>query len=128
MKKNKIIDAIGLADERYVAEAAPSRNRIKSGQWRIPRRIAAAAFAACFVLLTCVLFVPYRTTPPSVAKYENSEYYDIIVKLNEANFEAPRQKNRFQSLTRGVEQALDNFFLAKGAATMDSAPSASAPM
>ena len=73
MKKNKIIDAIGLADERYVAEAAPSRNRIKSGQWRIPRRIAAAAFAACFVLLTCVLFVPYRTTPPSVAKYENSD-------------------------------------------------------
>ena len=135
MKKNKIIDAIGLADERYIAEAAPSRGRMNGGRSgtpvptrRIPRRIAAAAIAACFVLLTCVLFVPYRTTPPSVAKYENSEYYDIIVKLNEANFEAPRQKNRFQSLTHGVEQALDNFFLAKGAATMDSAPSASAPI
>ena len=130
MKKNKIIDAIGLADEKYITEAAPAHaKKVSRFERRLPmRRIVAASLAACFVLLTCVLFIPYRTTPPSVARYENSEYYDIIVKLNEANFTAPRQKNRFQTLTRSMENAIDGIFLAKGAATMDSAPNASAPI
>ena len=136
MKKNKIIDAIGLADEKYIAEAAPSKKRVKSGKLRTPvstkrfglRRIVAASLAACFVLLTCVLFIPYRTTPPSVARYENSEYYDIIVKLNEANFKAPRQKNRFQTLTYSIEQSVEDMFLAKGAASRNEAPTSGAPV
>ena len=146
MKKKKIIDAIGLADEKYIAEAAPSKKRSRDVEVSNPfrgerdqrehtalrclktpvptkrfglRRIVAASLAACFVLITCVLFIPYRTTPPSVARYENSEYYDIIVKLNEANFKAPRQKNRFQTLTYSIEQSVEDMFLAKGAASMD---------
>ncbi len=129
MKKNKIIDAIGLADEKYVAEAAPAHAKRAQKTKRLPmRRIVAASLAACFVLLTCVLFIPYPTTPPSVKKYENSEYYDIICKLNDANFDPPRQKNRFQSLTRSVEQTLDDMFLAKGSNAMDYAPTAGAPV
>ncbi len=129
MKKNKIIDAIGLADEKYIAEAAPAHaKRARNSAKRLPmRRIVAASLAACFVLLTCVLFVPYRTTPPSVARYENSEYYDIIVKLNEANFDPPRQKNRFQTLTYSVEQSLDLMFKA-GTAVNDAAPGIGAPV
>lgn len=118
MKKNKIIDAIGLADERFIAEAAPSKKRSRPSPTKRFgfRRIVAASLAACFVLITCVLFIPYRTTPPSVKRYENSEYYDIIVKLNEANFKVPRQKNRFQTLNRSIEQSIEDVFLATGAA------------
>ncbi len=128
MKKNKIIDAIGLADEKFIAEAAPAHAKRAQKAKRLPmRRIVAASLAACFVLITCVLFVPYRTTPPSVARYENSEYYDIIVKLNEANFEVPRLKNRFQSLTYSVEQSLGGMFKA-GSAVNDAAPGVGAPV
>jgi hypothetical protein len=38
MKKNKIIDAIGLADERYIAEAAPSKKRSRTVEVSNPFR------------------------------------------------------------------------------------------
>ena len=38
MKKNKIIDAIGLADERFIAEAAPSKKRSRTVEVSNPFR------------------------------------------------------------------------------------------
>ena len=38
MKKNKIIDAIGLADERFIAEAAPSKKRSRDVEVSNPFR------------------------------------------------------------------------------------------
>ncbi|MBR5880541.1 MAG: beta-propeller domain-containing protein, partial [Clostridia bacterium] len=44
------------------------------------------------------LFIPYKSTPPSVAKYAGSEYYGIIEKLNEYNYDPPEYKNTFELL------------------------------
>jgi uncharacterized secreted protein with C-terminal beta-propeller domain len=64
------------------------------------------------------LFIPYGTTPPSVERYESSEYYDVIMKLNEANFQKPRYKNNFEAVFEGF---FANFLMLKaGAAREDS--------
>ena len=49
-------------------------------------------------ILALVLFLPYSTTPPSVEQYANSEYYDLIQKINIATYHKPKYKNNFQSL------------------------------
>ena len=139
MKKNKIIDAIGLADEKYIAEAAPSRGRaglfgIKrtvgdagpyngNGKNSNRRKLRFAAIAAALALvLGAALFVPFRNTPPSVKKYADSEYYGIIEKLNKANFAPPQYRNGFDAILQGADDLLDGMFLAKAQNGADRAP------
>ena len=122
-----------LADEKFVAEADPEkqRNGIKVENKVIdPKKkirklsIIAACVAVAVVAINLALFIPYGTTPPSVAKYAGSEYYDIIEKLNVITFRQPEYKNNFEYLASGVRSSL------KGAAAEDAiaeAPGASAP-
>lgn len=61
------------------------------------------ATSLCLVLaLALVLFIPYDTTPPSVEKYRNDDYYDLIQKINLATFEAPKENSRFESLVTAL--------------------------
>lgn len=68
--------------------------------------IMAAVSCACAVFLTfnLVLFLPFNTTPPSVAEYKNSEYYPVIKQLNAVTYEPPKHKNNFAKLMAGVKE------------------------
>ena len=100
MKKKKLFDAMGGIDDKYVEEAATRRE--KHGKRTLVR---ITAIAACFALLltglNLWLFLPFDSTLPDVSQYADSEYYDIIQKLNVLTYRAPRYNNNFQRLTRG---------------------------
>ena len=109
MKRKKILESLNLLEDKYIEEAsrdtAISRRRTRA-------IVRYAAIAACFALLltgSIWLTVPYKTQPPSIAKYENSEYYPVIEKLNVLNFEAPRCKNRLDKLlSQGIDFGVKN--------------------
>ena len=96
MKNKKLLRAMSLADEQYVAEADP-RAMKKRPAWH---RWTAIAACICLLVtaLNLVLFVPYNTDPPDVSRYEDSEYYSVIQSLNALTFKKPKHKNNFQSL------------------------------
>ena len=97
MKKNNWYRALSAAYDKYIAEAHPD-NMIK------PQRnkafLSAVAACACFALIACSLwlFIPFKTTPPDVSQYADSEYYGVIQKLNALTFEQPKYKNNAQKL------------------------------
>ncbi len=118
MKKKNWFRGLSLADDEYVAEAHPD-NMIK------PKRnktfISVVAACACFALIACNLwlFIPFSTTPPDVSQYEESEYYDLIQKLNLLTFEKPRYKNNAQKLWASLNKISFSF---TGAKNEDAAP------
>ncbi|MBR7161380.1 MAG: beta-propeller domain-containing protein, partial [Clostridia bacterium] len=102
MKKKNWYRALSLADDRYIAEADPARV-IK------PKRnkalISLIAACACFAFVACSLwlFIPFSTTPPDVSRYADSEYYELIQKLNVLTFEKPKHKNNAEKLLAGIQ-------------------------
>ncbi len=121
MKKKQWLKSLNGVDDRYIEEAAPKGVARKRSGKKV-RMLAILAACMVFVLLagTLALFIPYRTTPPSVAAYANSPYYSIIQKLNEYNYEPPEYKNTAEAILGTIE---DLFFLAKEQAG-DMAPGA----
>lgn len=102
MKKTKWFRTLGLADEKYIAEADPS-NKVKKPKVRWVVSLVAACLCLCVVGGGLWLFMPFNTDPPSVAKYSDSEYYELIKKLNEFTFDPPKYKNNAQKLKNGIE-------------------------
>lgn len=110
MKNKRLFEKIGDINEDFIYEASPENAKdmilpdvdLKSsrlGKFKIKkRRIGLAICASLLVAIGLWLFIPYGTTPPSVAKYKNSEYYSIIQKINEVNFKPPKMKNNFDRL------------------------------
>lgn len=98
MKEKDWVEAMSLADEKYVNEANPEKKHPRS-HFSFKRAVQIAA-CLCAIGIALYLFVPLRTTPPSMAKYKGSEYYPLIQKLNEARFEPPKYKNNFMRLLR----------------------------
>ena len=99
MKKKQWLQSLNGVDDKYVAESAPTgAARKRSG--KTVRIISILAACMAFVLLcgTFALFIPYPTTPPSVAAYANSPYYSIIQKFNTYHFEPPTYKSTFDFL------------------------------
>ncbi len=121
MKNKKLLRAMSLADEKYVAEADPRAMR-KRPSWQ---RWTALAACICLLVtaLNLVLFVPYDTTPPDVSRYENSEYYSVIQSINALTFKKPKYKNNFQSLWNTIASIGRGFIkgdmMAPGAAAPD---------
>lgn len=111
MKKKKLLKALELADEKYVAEADPEKhfkgarlkNKIADPKKRIRKlSLLAACLAVAVVAVNLALFIPYSTTPPDVSRYADSEYYGIIQKLNNITFKAPAYKNNFELLMNSI--------------------------
>ena len=100
MKKKEWLKSLDGVDEKFVPQAAPTGAHRKARSGKTVRMLSILAACMCFVLLagTFALFIPYKTTPPSVAKYADSEYYSIIEKLNEYNYDPPAYKNTFELL------------------------------
>ena len=109
MKREKLLRALNGIDEKYILQADPTPRKKN----HTPLKILVACLCGLFLLTNLWLFLPYGTTPPSVAQYKNSEYFDLIVKLNDLLYDPPRYKNNFDYLTHSL--------LAEG---MDVAPSA----
>ncbi len=64
--------------------------------------IGAAGISVAATVLGLVLFLPYNTAAPSVAQYKDSDYYNVIKRLNEITYEAPRYKNNFEKWTASL--------------------------
>ncbi len=99
MKRNKLLRAFSLADEKYVAEADPTKENKKAKASLIRKCVLAACL--CLIMTACniALFTPYDTTPPDVSRYSDSEYYPIIEKLNALTYQKPRYKNKFEEIS-----------------------------
>jgi len=88
------------------------------------RRIVAACVSSCVILaLVLVLFLPFSTTPPSVLAYRSSPYYGLIQRLNEATYQKPAYKNRFETILHSFDrlaaEKLDGAPMAPGAPVGD---------
>ena len=110
MKKKKLLRAMELADEKFVAEADPEKqfsgakleNQSKTSKKPIRKWALIAACLALVLVTNLVLFIPYGTNPPSVKQYASSEYYDIIQKLNVITYRQPDYKNNFEVFSEGL--------------------------
>jgi len=91
MKNEEMLLAMNLIDDKFIEEAAPKKRNIGF-------RIAMVAALAVFLSLLAYLFIPFRSSPPSVREYKDSEYYEIIQKLNEFAFEKPKYANNLDRL------------------------------
>ena len=80
------------------------------------RRNGVIAASACLVvaILAAVLFVPYNTNPPDVSMYADSDYYNLIQRLNEATYQKPKFKNNFDALIHSLD-----FGLGKGSVSRE---------
>lgn len=102
MKKKNWYRGLGLADDKYIAEAHPDRV-IKPKRNKI--FISFAAACACLLLVFCNLwlFIPFNTAPPDVSGYADSEYYGLIQKLNVLTFDRPRYKNNAERVWASIK-------------------------
>ena len=87
MKKIEIAKAIGLADENFVAEAAPAATKTKSIFWR--KFAIAAACVSIIVTSVCLGLLPnlnegdfdvadIENLPDELKPYADSEYIDLL--------------------------------------------------
>ena len=143
MKNIRMAKAIGLADEKYVAEAAPRASEKVSFVRKI--KLIAACVAILATSLCLWLFLPFdrgedlpaepdrSSLPKALRDYEDSEYLDLMYafyKYEKANTYSA--KNNFEKFFEGlfdfatngdvaIEDAVDELV------PMPEAPGASAP-
>lgn len=117
MKKENWFKSLNLADDKYLEEANPNAKIINISKKRIALSIIAVA--ACFAIVFCNLwlFIPFNTNLPDVSRYSDSEYYEIIQKLNVLTFEKPKYKNNFEAIKNNIFDFLS--FNLKGEAVED---------
>ncbi len=110
MKKEKLLRAMELVDDKYVEEAAPAKVK-HSFRWS--RFVAIAACICCVITAAGLwLFLPYDNTPPEVAQFSGSEYYPIIQKLNEITYTENNYANNFDKFFSESLRDFTNGFLA----------------
>ncbi len=98
-KRDRLVDAMSLADDRYVWEARPDKK--KRTAWARLGLIAACMLVAV-TSLNLWLFLPFSTKAPDVSRFDDSEYYDVIQKLNEITYTKPHDKNNFEKFFGGL--------------------------
>ncbi len=88
-------------------ESILRKTRQKERQKKIITRTAVASLAvAAVTALNLVLFLPYETEVPStVAKYQNSEYFNVICALDKmsTNEAKTTYKNNYEKWTAGLK-------------------------
>lgn len=109
-KKEKLLREIGSIDEKYIEEADPTKIRRKKKAKLYRMSALAACIAILAVSMSLWLFAPFNTDPPDVSKYADSEYYEIIEKLNTVTYMKPEDKNNFEKY---IVDFFDGMFLAK---------------
>lgn len=100
-KKEKLLREMGEVDDAYIVEADPTRPRRRKGMQGYKRVVVAACIAALTLSLGLWLFIPFNVTPPDVSRYADSEYYEVIQRLNAVTYVKPRDKNNFEKYVEG---------------------------
>ena len=108
-KKEKLIREMGSIDDKFIAEADPSAIRPANRRSRYKWSVIAACICLLTVSLSLWLFIPFNTDLPDVSRYADSEYYEIIEKLNELTYTPPRGNNNYELY---VENFFGSFFKA----------------
>lgn len=95
-KKERLLLAIGEADEKYIKEAESKVNAISI--------IKVAVVLVLFVALSLYLFIPFAPVTSDIKAYEGSEYYPLIEGIDEyrIQFMQPKYNNNFEWLTAGI--------------------------
>ena len=113
MKKKDWFRSFSYVNDKYVEESNPSNVTAKKNSSRLLTVLVATCASLAIIACNLWLFIPFRTTPPDVSKYKNSEYYEVIQNLNVATFTPPRYKNNAQKLW-GILKTNLSFGCAKG--------------
>lgn len=118
MKKIEMAKLIGLADEKYVAEAAP-KAKITRGVFLRKFAIIAACISLVLTSVGLWLFVPYQKAeidgpldrnnlPTELRGYSDSEYLDLMYAFYQYNGKNIRTPDN--NYEKYVEDVLDNVF------------------
>ena len=119
MKKIDMAKAIGLADEAFVAEAAPKATRTKSVLWR-KFAIVAACISLVVTSVSLWLFLPYnnaeemhdegdkKRTPSVLKDYADSEYFDLMYAIYQ--YEKAYSKEPSNNFEKYIETFLEGAY------------------
>ena len=118
MKNKDIYREIGNVDEKYIREADPTAPR--AGVKRRKLTIMAACISVFAVFLSLWLFLPFSGELEDLSKYSNSEYYGLMLKVQElacrpANY---RYANNFDKYFSSIGRMFD---VAEGSAVPNDA-------
>lgn len=110
MKRDRLFSAFSDIDDAYIEEARPKKMKTTKAKW-----IRLGALAATLTLLLAWLFVPFTYNPgATVKKYEGSEYYPVITKLNTYLSAPPRYQNNFDKIFSNLVSCSKNDMMAPG--------------
>ena len=104
MKRDDILRAVGEIDDEYIAEAAPVQKNRFTGLTKFAA--IAACFAIIFTSLGLYLFLPGDLFVPDITKYEGSEYYEIITRIDPFYRRGP--SSRFDDLFGAKAEDVDS--------------------
>ncbi len=107
MKNKRLLRAFSLVDDKYADEANPTSDIKLAKKHKLIKVWGAIAACFCCALagLNLWLFIPFKNSPPDVSSYSDSEYYGIIVKLNEITYKKSLYKNNFEKYFGGLFKA-----------------------
>ena len=90
-KRERLLLAIGEADEKYIKEAESKVNAMSI--------IKVAAVLVVVIALSLYLFIPFAPATSNLEAYEDSSYYPLIEGIDEyrLQFMQPKFKNNFQA-------------------------------
>lgn len=106
MKENKLLGALSDIDEKFIEEAAPKYKKSSPIKTRLV--LIAAVIATLTLSFGLWLFVPYRIVPENIREYANSEYYDVIARINSLKTNTPVFKNNFDKYTYALFGGLNS--------------------
>ena len=110
MKRDRLFSTFSDIDDAYIEEARPKKMKKTKAKW-----IRLGALAAALTLLLAWLFVPFTYNPGAkVKKYEGSEYYPVITKLNAYLSTPPRYQNNFDKIFSNLVSCSKNDMMAPG--------------
>ena len=114
-KRERLLFAIGEADEKYVKEAEFSM--------KTSAIIKVAVALVVVISLSLYLFIPYAPVTSDLTDYEGSSYFPLIEEIEAYSlvYRQPKYKNNFNWILAGILDIF-SFGMAGSAAPNDAAP------
>lgn len=133
MKKKDLLGMMSFADEKYVKEADPDSAAKKHKKSRFKVGLIAACVSCAAVACALYLFLPFSVTEKlkqvDISKYADSEYYELIQKMNTYSlslniYANGDNKNNFD---RFVSELYSDFLKDNSLGIIDALPMPDAP-
>ena len=103
MKNLKLLKALGLAEDKYIEEADPSKK--KAPLLITKRMLTAACLCLVTIGISLWLFIPHKEYIRDISAYAGSEYYSVIQKLNAFDVVTPKYSNNFMMIFENLSSA-----------------------